>query len=300
MFQLIVPAIIGTLLVTLTAALFLAVSWKPWQGRPEGRLPMWGSALGIGLGYAFSHGYSVGWPSLPPTSGQQWLFIVALVAAGVGVLHSAINGNRPVRFFLWGLVALATPVLALQSKLKQDWALAEAIPALVLFCALVFLWLISADQRTERREGAGVPLNLAIVVFGASVTLGLSSSAALAQLAGMLCAGLAVYIVASWRWQFVVLTGGGVPVTGAVLGALLLNGYYFAELGALPALLLYVAPEAARLQRLGKLETLTGWKRTLTRAALVAVPVAIAIGIALSGFLADLNAAADDPYADYY
>ena len=298
MLQAILPSIIGTLLVTSVTGVFLALAWRPWNG-PRSNRPGWGAALGLGLGYAAAHGYLVGWPPLPPVTGKQWVFALALAAAIIGSLHTLVSGKRALHYGLCGLLALAVPLATLQSKLRYGWEPGEAVPEIGLLAALAFLWLLSNEDRAERSEGATLPLTLVITTFGASAALGLSSSASLAELAGMLTAGISLYVVASWRWQFVSIAQGGIAVTGAVLTGLLINGHFFAELPATSGLLLLAAPEATRLQKLGPLAELAGWKRTLVHATLTAIPVAAAVGLALAGFLAESKAAADDPYAGY-
>lgn len=297
MLQAILPAIIGTLLVTSITAALLALSARPWQGAGKQPNPAWGPALGLGVGYAIAHGYLMGWPAFPPVSGKQWVFVLALISALLATIRHFTRGPRGRCYFMCGLLSLAVPLTTLQAKLKFGWELGEAVPAIGLIAALVFLWLLSNEERANEGEGAAVPLALAVSTFGASAALGLSSSATLAELAGMLTAGISIYVLACWRWQFLSITGGGVSVVGVVLAGLLINGYFFAELPLAGALLLGAAPEAVRLTRHGPLKQLTGWKQTLTKAALVAVPVGAAVALALAGFLE--TSAETDPYAGY-
>ncbi|MCB0218566.1 MAG: hypothetical protein KDH09_02630, partial [Chrysiogenetes bacterium] len=120
MLQAILPSIIGTLLVTTLSAVFLALAWKPWQDvRPA--KPGWGAALGLGMGYALAHGYLVGWPALPPVTGKQWVFALALAAAVIGSVHALVADKRPAHFGLCGAMALAVPIATLQSKLQYGW-----------------------------------------------------------------------------------------------------------------------------------------------------------------------------------
>lgn len=297
MLQAILPAIIGTLLVTSITVALLALSARPWRGAGEQPNPAWGPALGLGVGYAIAHGYLMGWPAIPPVTGKQWVFALALLAALLVSVRSMTAGPGWSRYVFCGLLSLAVPLTTLQAKLKFGWELGEAVPAIGLIAALIFLWLLSNEERANEGEGAAVPLALAVSTFGASIALGLSSSATLAELAGMLTAGISIYVLACWRWQFLSITPGGISVAGVVLAGLLINGYFFADLPPAGALLLGAAPEAVRLTRLGPLKNVTGWKQALTKAALVAVPVGAAVGLALAGFLETTGES--DPYAGY-
>ncbi len=68
-----------------------------------------------------------------------------------------------------------------------------------------------------------------------------------------------------------------------------MNGYFFAEVPAASAILLAISPLLAQVGRIKAVQGLGGWRSTFAQTAAVALPVVIAIGIAVirSGFFGE-------------
>jgi hypothetical protein len=118
-----------------------------------------------------------------------------------------------------------------------------------------------------------------VLCGGTSVALILSGGLLLGQLAGILSATAATCFLLIIAVRAPFLPSGAAAPLSLVCAGLLLSGFFYAELPTASALLLALAPTTALL-RVG--EKSHSQSRALAyRTALVAVPVAIAVVLAL-------------------
>lgn len=265
------------------AALFGLVHVLVRRRERDGR----GAGLAVATAFFSAHVAISGWPRWPPVeASQRLLFVVAVVAAAAWLF--ALWRGRALPAVVRGIVLAGLLGLLLQSQVEHRWSGVEAAAWLLglLLAALAFDWALGRNLDSAVQGSAGVvaaSVRLA-VVGGSALALGLGESARLAQLAGALAgAMLAVEIVARLLGRRAWHGSDGLVLTSAGFG-LLAIGYFYAQLGALPAILLLAAflllglPPSSIWARLAPL-----------------VPLAIALGILIAAALAE----EDDPYADY-
>lgn len=244
---------------------------------------LWGNeraqrALGpiaIGFAYFAGHLFVAGWGSFPPTDTINWLPFFALVTAVLGALCGVLTIKASVRVLIFALVSAVALRLLLKPKFQYGWSPGEGW-AWVAFlgCAMVLLAIILDALGRRSATAVEVPAFLLIICAGTFGALMLSGSMLLGQLASVLTAAVAGSLLFTVRK--VALGRGIVPLFTLLGGALLLGGYFFAELPATSAVLLAFAPIPALIP--------TGasnrFKAFGIRAALVSVPVAAALFLA--------------------
>jgi hypothetical protein len=277
--------LVGLLVPALVAGAALFVGWR---SRRVG-------ALGLGVGFLVGFPAVVGaWPTLPPRDGTQALFYVALGVTLAAWFEGRRRGASSTPLFPPRVViAFLVPLLVL-SKLIKHWEPTESVRHVsVAAAALLTLWT-GADALAERRKGASLPLVFWLAATVASASLLVSGVAVISQLAGTLAATLGAAVVASWLRPELSFSRGPIAVPAALLAALCIGGVHLAELPPLTGLLLVLAPLAAWFAELGPLSRLPARRAVLVRLAFVALPLALAF------YLAWLERAPPNPYADYY
>jgi hypothetical protein len=203
---------------------------------------VWGAGFACALGFAAAWVAACGWPALPPRDATQWLPFLAVLAAMVGVAESAIRLKVGPRWLLRATavaIALATQVAPL---FQTTWTATIGALWTAGFGALWLAGWLCLEQltlRTGRSWSAFVLMALGACI---SVACALSSSAAIAQVGGMLTAVLgALWIVAllarDLEWKSAVL-----PVSAILMPAILVNAGCYAELRPITAGLLVIAP----------------------------------------------------------
>jgi hypothetical protein len=165
--------------------------------------------------------------------------------------------------------------LLLKPRLQSDWGFGQDLLWVgCLAAGMVVLSVVCDGLCRHAPAPIATPLFLLIPCGGAAIALMLSSSMLLGQLAAVLAATVFASFVLGLRQ--VALGKGAAPVFTTLFAALMVSGYFFAELPAPSALLLAVAPALA-LVRTGKLPVL--WS-VVVRGGLVAALVVIALVIA--------------------
>ncbi len=172
------------------AIVCMVIAWRPWQReKRESVRGWWGGALAIGLGYLVGHVAINKWPALPPASGDDYLFLFAVIGIGVGFSESI---RMPV-WIRWGirLVLCAAVSWFMLSKgfrsghtngVLLAWGSGQTMAAFLVWTLL--------ERLAERRTGPSIPLALSLLIAAASVYFLKGSSGKLAQLAGVLSASL--------------------------------------------------------------------------------------------------------------
>lgn len=240
-----------------------------------------GAALGVGyiVGYLGLEGV----PVFPPRLGIHWFFYLAIIG-----LIVASFWHLP----LWGPIAQITisiiaPRLLLTSKFKYTWGPIEGIIWWVCLAVVIFMfWYIVERSFSGLPAGASGPF----VYFGLSgataLVLALSGSLRLAQHAGVLVAFFAV----SWLITLVlqrnkkrfVFPRGASPIVTLLLIGIWMNGYFFADVPAASALLLLIALFFVYVGQIGTIQELGARRSMLVQIAAIALPVVIAIGVAIA------------------
>ena len=176
--------------------------------------------------------------------------------------------------FSFAVISAGALRLLLKPKFTYGWSLIEgSIWVASLAGAMVLLALIL--DALIRRSGTAiqVPAFLLIMCAGTFGALMLSGSVLLGQFAAVL--GAAVFGSLVLTARKVALGRGIVPVFTLLLGALLLSGYFFAELPASSAALIAFAPVLALLPI-----RMLALPAFLARAALVSIPILVALVLA--------------------
>jgi hypothetical protein len=231
--------------------------------------------LAIGLAYLSGHVVITGWVSFPPTDTTNWLPYFALAAAVLGASCGVLAIKAWVRVVIFALVSAGALRLLLKPKFLYGWSLTEGCIWVACLAGAMMLLAVILDALVRRSATAiEMPAFLLIICAGTFGALMLSGSMLLGQFAAVL--GAAVFGSLVFTARKVALGRGIVPVFSLLMSALVVSGYFFAELPATSAVLLAFAPILALIP--------IGWPSKLLasgiRAALVSVPILIALVLA--------------------
>jgi hypothetical protein len=232
-------------------------------------------ALAVGVAYLAGHLVVTGWISFPPADTTNWLPYFALAAAVLGAFCSFLPITAWARVVIFALVSTGALRLLLKPRFQYGWSPGEGWAWVAgLGCAIVLLAIVL--DALARRPGTAVemPIFLLIVSAGTSGALMLSGSMLLGQFAMVLAA--AVFGALVFAARKVAPGRGIVPVFSLLVSALLVSGYFFAELPVTSAVLLAFAPIPALID-IGITNKLLALG---SRAALVSVTVALALILA--------------------
>jgi hypothetical protein len=279
------------------ALIGLTIAGRPWRrarpadARTGPRSWAWGGAIGFGVGFVLSTYRIVGrWPAvtsrdgwLPfgPTTGQDWIPYLAILATVLGLIDAFRRPPLWARLLIRAVVSVAAVALVLNWRIGRQWDSPQEISLWlgVLGGVLFFLWN-ALSRLAERSEGAPLPVALWAACAGAAGTIILAHNATFAEQLGALaaCFGSA-FVLSLWRSDLT-LARGPIPVFAVAYGALIAAAYYNLDnLGAPAAILLAAAPLAAWITQLRPIRRKGAVARTLIALAATALPTAAAADI---------------------
>ncbi len=291
-FGILLPALVGGGIFVIARSLSPKAYATARYEKEENGLTGWLIAAALGVGYIVGYLGLEGLPAFLPKLGTHWLFYLAIIGLIVARFwHRAV----------WGPIAqiaisIILPRLLLTSTFKHTWGPIEGIIWWVCLAVVIFIiWHLVEQSFSALPSGASGPFVYFGLSGGTALILALSGSLRLAQHCGILVALFA----ASWiltlglqrdRKRFVFPRGAS-PVMTLLLIGIWMNGYFFAEVPAVSAILLMISPLLAQVGRTKAVQGLGGWRSTLAQIVAVALPVVIAIGIAVirSGLFGDNN-----------
>ena len=240
---------------------------------------------------ALSAGYTVGYigleglPPFPPREGVHWLCYLAIIGLISGAFwHSLRWGRLIVQIGL----SIVIPRLLLNSVFKYTWGPLEGVIWWMCLAVAIFIfWHIVQESFTILPTGGSSPFVYFGLSGGTALILAVSGSLRLAQHAGILVAIFA----ASWvitlvgqrsenKWQ--VFSLGASPVVALLLSGIWMNGYFYEEVPVASAVLLLLSLFLAPIGRIAAVQRLGGRRSAFIQVAVIALPVIIAIGIAVS------------------
>ena len=258
--------------------------------KEQGGFTAWLIAAALGVGYVVGYLGMEGMPVFPPRLGTQWLCYLAIVGLIVASFwHVAV----------WGPVAqvaisIVIPRLLLTSTFKHTWGPVEGIIWWVCLAVVIFMfWHIVEGSFSALPAGASGPFVYFGLFGGTALVLALSGSLRLAQHAGILvaifAAGWIITLVLQRDRKRFVFPRGTSPIVTFLLIGIWMNGYFFAEVPAASAILLLIALLFVHVGRIEVIQRLGVRRSLIVQIAGVALPVVIAIGVAVarSGLLGD-------------
>jgi hypothetical protein len=253
--------------------LFVFARWRKTASRCAG-------AIAIGAGYVAGHVLAAGWSPFPPRHATHWLFWFAVIGVIAAAADAFVRPKGTIRFVAWAIICTIACRLILQPKFSYAWSATEGWLR-VFAIALAIVVLTFCLDLVERSPFGTARLFSVMTVFcgGACVALILSGSLLLGQLACILSTTVATCFVLIIAGRAPFHPSGAAAPLSLVCAGLLLSGFFYAELPTASALLLALSPTMALL-RVGK-KSHSQSRALAYRAALVAVPVAIAVVLAL-------------------
>ena len=254
----------------------------------------WLVAVALGAGYIVGYIGLEGSPPFPPREGVHWLCYLAIIGLISGAFcYSSLLGR------LIGQIGLSIviPRLLLNSAFKYTWGPFEGIIWWACLAVAIFIfWHIVEQSFTILPAGGSSPFVYFGLSGGTALILALSGSLRLAQHTGVLVAIFA----ASWiitlvrqrsdnKWQVFPLDAS--PVVALVLAGIWMNGYFYEEVPAVSATLLTIALFLAPVGRIEGIQQLGARRSTVVQIGIIALPVVIAIGVAVarSGLFGESN-----------
>lgn len=262
------------------AGVALIVSWRLWRRRDSTSNGGWGGAIGFGLAYFTGYVLLAGWPEVPPVRAATWQACFALILAVLGLAQRWWNWSWftgiPVRL----VVSATFAALLLQNLLEYTWDRQQAFAWIGgLAVAITIIWE-STERLNAQRPGASVPLAYWVLFALAAITFVTAGSALLGQLSGALAAACGAALVLAWWAPRLSLAGGAATVFVPMYAGMLMQAYFFGELPVWSAVVMAVAPLSLWLGEARRVRFTPAWSAALTRAFIVAVPMAVALGVA--------------------
>ena len=248
----------------------------------------WLVAVALGAGYIVGYIGLEGLPPFPPREGVHWLCYLALIGLILGVFwHLAIVG----RLIAQVVVSIVVPRLLLGSMFKYSWGQFEGIIWWVCLAVVIFIfWNIVQQSFTVLPSGSWSPFVYFGLSGGTALILAVSGSLRLAQHAGILVALFAaiwLITLVSQRKLRVEDKAPVFPISASAVIALALagiwmNGYFYEEVPVMSAVLLLLSLFLTPVGRIGAIQRLGGRRSAFVQVGVIALPVLIAIGIALA------------------
>jgi len=285
-FGLLLPAIVG-------GGIFVLAS-KRAREQLEGRNGLfsgWLVAIALSTSYIVGYIGLEGLPPFPPQEGVHWLCYLAFI----GLILGAFWQLSPLgRLIVQGGVSIVAPRLLLNSMFKYSWGQLEGIIWWVCLAGVIFVfWHIVQGSFTLLPSRGWCPFVYFGLSGGTALILAVSGSLRLAQHAGVLVALFAaIWIIALFlppEDKVQMFPIGTSAVITLALAGIWLNGYFYEEVPAASAILLAMALFLAPVGRIEAIQRLGARRSAFVQVAVIALPVLIAIGIAVarSGLLGE-------------
>lgn len=243
-----------------------------WLGTKRARRAL--APVALGAGYFCGHLLITGWTPFPPADTTNWLPYAGLAAAGLGMFWSAFAKPS----FAWvslAFLALCAVRLLLKPKFRYEWSAGQGwIWVFVLGIGVTLLGFVLSTHVRRCSTAIEFPFVVLIVGAGISGALMLSGTFLLGQFAALLVGAICGAVVFSGRDSAGM--EGLAPVVSMLLGALIVSGYFFADLPG-PSALLLASGSVLALMPTGRLSGLSG---AALRIGLVSLPVALALILA--------------------
>ena len=253
----------------------------------------WLIAVALSAGYIVGYLGLEGLPSFPPRLGAHWLCYLAVIGLIVGGLWN---------FSFWGRIitqvalAVIIPRLLLAPTFRHTWGQLEGIIWWVCLAAAIFIfWNLVQQSFTILPSGVSSSFVYFGLSGGTALILALSGALRLAQHGGVLVALFA----ASWGIALIsgqrsdrnrhLFPSSASPVVALLLSGIWMNGYFFEEVPTASAILLLIALLFVHVGRIEAIQKLGARRSALVQIAAIALPVLIAIGVAIarSGLFGD-------------
>ncbi len=231
--SLLVPAVLaGASYAMLAAQSRLPRSWTTLVAGLE-------ASIAVGLGYYFLSGRL---PLLPKES-THWLIYVGVVAAVAAAILAGLEA--PSGRLVVVVIAVSLVTFALVRPLwHSSWKPVQAVwlTGMLLACGTIGWAMLRLVM--ERFQKPWVMAAVVMIFTCSCVAVAASGSVSLAQFGGIFTAVIfPLVFIAWWRPNSAVLALA-VPFSALALLAILLNARFYAELGWIPAALIFLSPVA--------------------------------------------------------
>ncbi len=276
------PIITPALVPAAIAFVCLLVSWRAWRRRSLAAEGHWGGAAALALGFLSAYLILVSWPQMPPKKAMDWMPYLVLIAGVAGVTQRYWGKRWYARFSLNLLLGALFAGVLLRSYLQNTWDRVEGIIWIAGLAAATTILRNTLERLATKRTGASLPLSLCLFSAVSSVAYTLSGSALLGQLTGALAAVFGAAILLAWWAPGLSLAAGTLTVFAPVYVGLLIQAHFYSELPLISAVLLYLTPFLLWLGEARRVYYMKPWKAALTRLAIIAGPLCIALWIVYS------------------
>ena len=251
----------------------------------------WLVGVALGIGYIVGYIGLEGVPPFPPREGVHWLCYLALIGLILGVFwHRALWR----RLIPQVIVSIVVPRLLLNSAFKYTWGPLEGFIWWVCLAVVFFIfWNIVQQSFTLLPSGGWSPFVYFGLSGGTALILAISGSLRLAQHAGILVALFAAIWIITLLLrpddEVPVFPIAASPVIALALAGIWMNGYFYEEVPVASAVLLLLSPFLTPVGQIEAIQRLGGRRSAVVQVVVIALPVVIAIGIAVafSGLFGD-------------
>jgi hypothetical protein len=233
-------------------------------------------ALALGLGFLIAYRFIVGMPRLPAADVQiathawlAWFVLGAIVLAPLRNVEALARWANPLYMALFAVLTFRFP---LANQLSND-----ATGLVVRFGLTLVMYVAwnASDQLAARLRGPALPMAWVVAGTGIALAALFSRTALLAQLAGVVTAGLGAAAVVGWIDKGTRFADGAVAITWIVFAGVLVNAgiYDLPKVSIALLVIALLAPWVATRK------TLAG--RPLAQSLLAMTATAVPVGIAL-------------------
>ncbi len=278
-FGLLLPAIVGGGLFV-----FASKSGRNQVEKATGLSFGWLVGVALGIGYIVGYIGLEGIPPFPPREGVHWLCYLALIGLILGVFwHLALFG----RLIAQVVVSIVIPRLLLSSMFKYSWGQVEGIIWWVCLAVVIFIFWNTVQQSFKVLPSGGwSPFVYFGISGGTALILAVSGSLRLAQHAGILTALFAaIWIITPFLRsddKVPVFPISASAVIAFALAGIWMNGYFYEEVPVMSAVLLLLSLFLTPVGRIEAIQRLGARRSTFVQVTVIALPVVIAIGIAVA------------------